>query len=222
MQDVEATSGSYTYEFVKDPVRLTQVLKTLLWISLGIFAVSLISDGMQLNLLLSGSISKASAVANDVRQHLAAMLRLLALLVTAITFLIWVHRANKNCNGFANNRLEFSPGWAVGYYFVPVVNLYLPYKAMKEIWRVSTDPVHWRSQSGSLLLVLWWMLWIVSNITGYVVAQLSLHATTLVGLRTSTKASILFDITNILLYIAAIAVVVAIFARQQKLVGKTV
>src|SRR5690348_1668526 len=222
MEDVAGTSGGYAYEFVKDPTRLTQILKALLWTSLGIVTVSLISDGMQLHLLWSDSITKASAVANDARQHLLAMLRLLALLVTSITFLMWVHRANKNCNGFVNNRLEFSPGWAVGYYFVPVINLYMPYKAMKEIGRVSTDPVHWRYQSGSLLLVLWWMLWIVSNITGYAVGQLSLHAITLAGLRASTEVSILFDIINIPLYIVAIAVVVAIFAKQQKLVRKAV
>ena len=58
--------------------------------------------------------------------------------------------------------LRFTPGWAVGWYFVPIANLWKPYQAMKEIWRASKNPGNWQAETTSGFLGWWWFWWIIS------------------------------------------------------------
>ena len=80
---------------------------------------------------------------------------------TSILVLAWIHRANYNARRLGASDMIFTPGWAVGWYFVPVAWFWKPYQAMKEIWRVSASPSDWRDEGGSGLLGWWWALWIV-------------------------------------------------------------
>ena len=57
--------------------------------------------------------------------------------------------------------MHFAPGWAVGWYFVPIAWFWKPYQAMREIWRASVNPSNWRGAPVSPLLRWWWGLWIV-------------------------------------------------------------
>jgi len=54
--------------------------------------------------------------------------------------------------------LRFTPGWCVGWFFVPFLNFFRPYQVMKEIWQVC----HRDRQTVSGLLGGWWLLWLVS------------------------------------------------------------
>ena len=38
------------------------------------------------------------------------------------------------CAGFGAQGMQVSPAWAVGGFFVPIIHLFLPYQAVKEIW----------------------------------------------------------------------------------------
>jgi hypothetical protein len=83
---------------------------------------------------------------------------------TAIVFLMWTHRAHRNLPALGAERLKFSPGWAVGYFFIPILNLFRPYQVMCEIWRES-DPARlpMRDETSGITKVsstavvgLWW------------------------------------------------------------------
>lgn len=82
-------------------------------------------------------------------------------LITSILVLIWIHRANHNARQLGAADMHFTPGWAVGWYFVPIAWFWKPYQAMTEIWRVSRNPADWRGTPVSALLQWWWVLWIV-------------------------------------------------------------
>lgn len=100
-----------------------------------------------------------------------------------ILFGVWIVRSGKNAwllAGFnrstwragvltAPKLLEDTPGWAVGWYFIPIANLWKPYVAMRDIVRASTLEV---GLSG-WLLPTWWTLWIVSQITDRVTKKLA-------------------------------------------------
>jgi hypothetical protein len=60
-------------------------------------------------------------------------------LVTAALFLAWIHRVYGNVRALGAVRLRFSPRWAVGTFFVPVLNLVWPFLLVREIW-TSSDP----------------------------------------------------------------------------------
>lgn len=67
------------------------------------------------------------------------------LLVIAIVWLIWQHRAQKNLEGLGATWLRFTPGWAVGWWFVPFANLVKPFQTMRELWKASGDPYGWQT-----------------------------------------------------------------------------
>lgn len=60
-------------------------------------------------------------------------------LVTAVLVLRWFYRANKNLHARSVPGLDFTPGWAVGWFFVPVINLWKPYQVMRELFWASSD-----------------------------------------------------------------------------------
>lgn len=99
-----------------------------------------------------------------------------AALSCMIVFGVWIVRSGKNAWLFAGmNRatwragslstpkfLDDSPGWAVGWYFIPIASLWKPYVAMRDIVRASTLD----AGLPGWLLPSWWTLWILSQFTG--------------------------------------------------------
>ncbi len=81
---------------------------------------------------------------------------------TSIVVLLWIHRANSNARALGATGMTFTPGWAVGWYFVPIAWWWKPYQAMRETWCASADPANWRRQRVPPILGWWWALWIVS------------------------------------------------------------
>ena len=75
-------------------------------------------------------------------------------LLTAIPFLVWIHRTSKNAHAMSDLPLQHSPGAAVGYWFVPCGNLWLPFQVVTELDRVSSHG----SAAGatSPLIASWW------------------------------------------------------------------
>lgn len=217
---IEMNPISQEYQYTTDPTSLTKFLITILWVWLGISVLSLLSDFMQMNLLSAGTFSQSEAEANDTRQQVIGILYLVAYIVTGISFLKWIHRANKNCHGFGAQGMEFTPGWSIGYYFIPFINLYKPYRAMKEIWKVSTNPPNWKNERGSPLLGWWWALWLISGFVDQASFRMSMRADTISSLKDSTTVSILSGILDIPLFIVAVSLVTAIYTKQEKLVKK--
>jgi hypothetical protein len=103
---------------------------------------------------------------------LLAIAYLFILFVTLVIVGRWIYRASANAHAISGD-LTISPGWAVGWYFVPFANLVKPLQAMKETWLASRYGSHWESEISSPLLGWWWGLWIVSNILGNASLRLS-------------------------------------------------
>lgn len=106
---------------------------------------------------------------------LAELLVICIQLAAAICFLVWTYRLAKNLRAFGVEGLRFTPAWAVGYFFVPILSFYRPYQAFREIWRAS-DPApvgrvgqDWQRVKPPSLLLGWWTAWIVSNAFGGVI-----------------------------------------------------
>lgn len=222
MPEIEENYALQEYHYRYDLMSLTNFLKKMLWISLGITVISLISDFMQMDLLSAGSFSQAKAETNDSRQQIIGIMNLAAFVVTGITFLKWIYRANSNCHGFNAQGMQFSPGWAIGYYFIPFLNLYRPYRAMKEIWKVSDNPADWQNSSGHALLVWWWALWLIAGSLGQASFRMSMKAETISSLQAATIMSIASGIVDIPLFIVAGSLVSAIFRKQEDLVRRKV
>ena len=75
-------------------------------------------------------------------------------LLYGITFLIWIYKATRRLREQAGTAMRFSPGWAVGWFFIPVANFYKPYQVMKAVWQVS----HAKAPADPVLVRRWWGL----------------------------------------------------------------
>lgn len=93
--------------------------------------------------------------------------------LTAILFLRWVHRANDNARRLGAVGMQFTPGWAIGWYFVPFASLAMPYLVMKETWNASASPADWRSLGGDPIVRWWWGLFVAWNVAASVVTVAS-------------------------------------------------
>lgn len=206
------------YAFVKNPNFLTNALAVLLIILAGIDLLDVLAQGGLLFLINTDNLTESNASISDSVSGGIAIVHLIFFVVIVVVFSKWIYRANLNCRGFGATSLEYTPGWAVGYYFIPILCLFRPYRAMKEIWQASTDPHDWERQPGSALLNWWWGLWIVGNFLGQISFRLQLHVTDVPSLTNSTWAYLAESVFDIALCIVAAVMVRTLVARQNRLV----
>ena len=72
------------------------------------------------------------ANANDQNILMIVVAEMLVLLVAFIAFLMWVHRTYRNLPALGAKVLDTTPGWAVGWYFIPIAFLFKPCQSMAE------------------------------------------------------------------------------------------
>ena len=106
-------------------------------------------------------------------RHVLGPLGTINLAFTALLFLVWFYRVHKNLAALGC-RADATPRWAVGCFFVPILNLTEPYKAMKEAWVLSDAPaIPSEPLAGHGLgdvqaprrVTWWWTAWLLCNFT---------------------------------------------------------
>ncbi len=192
----------------KDPTSLNNVLKVMLIASIVLAATAIVSSFAEYQLLVSAKngveIYESEVNSNDTRQMTISLFQILMVILTAVIFLKWVHRAGTNVRKLGATGMKFTPGWAVGYYFIPIFNLWKPYQAMKEIWQASKSPANWSNERESGILGCWWTFWIISGLVNRYSMKQSLKAEEIEELINATMTSILADGIYIALCIIAI------------------
>lgn len=85
-----------------------------------------------------------------------------------ILFLCFLANACGKLKGLAPPRTEFTPGWTVGWFFVPIANFWKPYQAVREIWWASGPKTsrHAATPRGNWLLLIWWVFAVTFNALG--------------------------------------------------------
>jgi hypothetical protein len=124
-------------------------------------------------------------------------------LATGALFLYWTYLSNRNAHALGARHMEFTPGWAVGWYFVPFANLWQPYKALKETFQASnpSESANWHHAETPGFLPVWWGLWIISWFMGRAASRSS-----------SSDLAHLLDATRISIYTDAAAIGVSVVA----------
>lgn len=100
------------------------------------------------------------------------LLQLAGLVASVILMSMWTFRAMKNLHLAGAPEASMSPGWAVGWYFIPIANLWKPFEGMLQIWRGSM------AQAGRPVKVpahvgWWWATWLLSNFLANISLRLS-------------------------------------------------
>jgi hypothetical protein len=132
---------------------------------------------------------------------------------TGVIFLIWIYQACANVRQLSERPMKYTPGWAIGWYFIPIANLYKPYEAMKEIFEMSNTSRFGRSKPSGIVGV-WWMLWILSGAFGTIAARYYTHAGNLESAKTAALLSMFGNGLDIVLAIVAIMMIGQIVEGQ--------
>ena len=144
----------------KDSTNLTQWVVRLLYGYIAINAIILFTNLLEFEFLFQRN---HSSVANtEAWSNVFLTIFFIISIVSGVMILIWIYWANYNARQIGATEMVFTPGWSIGWYFIPIANLWKPYQAMKEIWKASSNPQSWLSQPTPELLPWWWLLWIGS------------------------------------------------------------
>lgn len=197
-------------------------LRVLLMLCIAIDAIAILSNLSQYKLLSRAaggvSVTSAEAAANDARHGMIGVFQVLAFAATACCWLIWFHRAYSNLRLMGTKRTNFTPTWALGCWFVPVVNLFRPYQITKELWLRGARGNSVESIKGSAsptIVVWWWLLNLVTGFLGHVLMQWSPRAKGISAFQGITITGVVLNVVGIVSAILAIAVVRNIDRQQQ-------
>jgi hypothetical protein len=196
-----------------DPRSRTTLLQLMLAALLAVSFAMLLSDIAQYQLVQS-PYTPAEASSNDDRQSIVAVIFLVSVITTIIVFGRWIYLANRNSRALGATGMEFTPGWAVGWYFVPIFTLWKPFQAMREIWKTSKNPLQWQSERTNPILGWWWFAWIISNMLGQVSFRMTMRADDVATLSAATTVGIVEDISFIFLTCLALTLVTRISRMQ--------
>lgn len=191
------------------------LLYALLAVSAG-SAVSTILEFELLSRIKSGNFISVEAITadadnSDARQQFIAYAYMAIYAVSGIASLIWTFRASRNARTLSVLPQQYRPGWAVGWYFVPIANLWKPYDSMKEIWRRSAWPV---AEQLPTVYGQWWLMWIVGNVLGQITLRVTLNAEDVDQMLVASGLSLVSDLINVLLVLAYAQIIRRITAMQ--------
>ncbi len=157
-------------------------------------------------------------VANDARRPAIATLRPAALLITGIVWLVWLRRAYRNLALVGSKRSRFTARQAVGYWFIPFVNLARGYQVMRDLWLRSesmNDRDAYDDLPAPAFLSTWWGMSWTWGVLEPVVAATARGARTPLELINATDVGMLVNAAGVVAAVLAIKLVREIDRRQQ-------
>ena len=174
--------------------------------------------------VLGGRLPPQSTLEEHWAQILAARrIQGLVWLVTAAVFLAWLYRARQALAALGVGGLRFSPGWTVGAFLVPGLNLVWAPQAVYEVWRASdpgpgTGARVWPEALGPWI-VAWWGVFVLASLADPLPRRLDPHALADATLGRATLVLVGGQLLEIAAAVLAVVVVRAIGRRQEALFG---
>lgn len=122
---------------------------------------------------------------------------MLAMLACYIVSGMWIYRAAANAQAVVPDSKRITPGWSVGWFFVPFANLFMPFRAMRQTW----NGLHGNSTLSAPMpgwTLLWWLAWLVSSAAATAALRISLDAVSLDEFRIATYLDLASSIIAII------------------------
>ncbi|CAL9556565.1 hypothetical protein SUDANB171_04530 [Streptomyces sp. enrichment culture] len=146
-----------------DPQGLATAVTVLLGVCIAAWTVAVLAGGRLYGLLLDVEegrfVSSSAADSADSFYTTSGILQTMAMLATAVVFIMWFYRVRVNAEVFDPYGQRMKRGWAVGGWLVPIVNFWFPKKIANDIWRASAPG---GERQGTGVLTAWWVLWLIT------------------------------------------------------------
>jgi hypothetical protein len=112
----------------------------------------------------NGAASELEVVRAIDRSGAVGITVLLLAVLTGIVWLVWQFRSQTNLREAGVRDLRFTPGWAVGWWLIPIANLWKPFQATRELHKASARGERWWEAPTPALFGWWWAGWIAFNV----------------------------------------------------------
>lgn len=146
-----------------------------------------------MNLQAKVTISNDTLMLSDNMAIIVARSSSLLTIITAIIFLMWLYDAYRLTKEQFPAGLSSTPGFVVGCYFIPFINLVRPYEFMKELWlarpKVLRDEEK-ASPTSTVPVGAWWSLMILRGTASWVAIGFSNHQADLEKIKTMSYGSV--------------------------------
>ena len=86
----------------------------------------------------------------------------------------FIYRTMRNLHTIQSPAAKISPVWSVGYYFIPIANLFMPANALSQIYHGTHEAVGESSRHASPV-PLWWTPWLISGIPETIADNLGVY-----------------------------------------------
>jgi hypothetical protein len=218
------------YTFAYNPNGLTTTLKVLLWLALGLSVANFFGSANNFFALwgICPDIELELNPELNPELNFFEILKLLISLGVLVVPMLWVLQASANCHNFNKaaqgaKPMKYSPVWAIGCHFIPIVNLFAPYRVMKEIWSVSNDPRNPEPEKGCDLIEAWWITVVIGLATETISIVFTIvftfYSINTTGVLRFFSALEMFSlVVAIVETILTVKLIHAIVARQQHLI----
>jgi len=189
-----------------------------LLLNLAVTAAVLVLSVVHLGLLNANvPDSEAILASNDVIAAVS-IAEIVIYLMGLVIFLVWFRRAYANGPALGLYRLRVGKGWAIGAWFVPILNLFRPKQIANDCWRAGDpdrplgSPFGWDGPV-SPLLNWWWGVWLLSGTVANFASRLPFE--TVEEDKTYTTAAIVSSALWLVASVLAILVVRRTTTRQE-------
>lgn len=131
--------------------------------------------------------------------------------VTAVLFIRWLLQARRNAVALGADGLVHSRHTAAWSWFIPIINLFLPYQVVKEIWQASDpapEPPLEAKRGVPAVLPVWWAFWVAASL----LAQLGFRMN--LDLGEASDWADYADVERVMLMAAVPSIVAAVLAMR--------
>ena len=139
----------------------------------------------------------AAAVSVDGASTVVAVFFIAALMGCFVSGGMWIYRAAANAQAVIPDDNRITPGWSVGWFFIPFANLVMPYRSIKQTWNglrgigdLSADIPGW--------ILLWWLAWLLGNAISTASSRISMDAASIDDFRFVSTLDIVSSVVAII------------------------
>ncbi|WP_413062190.1 DUF4328 domain-containing protein [Sphingomonas carotinifaciens] len=165
---------------LRDPTPLARRAIVLVWIWFATDCLVALESVWEIS-VLSGVNSDASAdqVLGDGADPavITGLAYLLGIITSGWMVLRWVYVVNRNAHHWSD-AMTIGPKWNVGWFFVPIAGLWMPFAGLRQSRGATIDPQHPDRVPVPAWMRLWWGLWITSLMLGNFAGRLAFAADT--------------------------------------------
>ncbi len=144
----------------------------------------------------------------NVRDFFLVVFGAIISLSTIIFYCKWTFRICNNAHCASDRHFDFTPTEAVVYYFIPILNIWKPYRALKEAFVTFTEET--KDEVNTSILLLWWFAWIISGLLLRVIYFISKNTEEVNEALFNYKLFVGSELFSLLLDVLAIVVVIKV------------